>query len=220
MPDQQDQSRAIQLKDELLARLSHDLRTPLSAILGWAKALQVKRDDPAALERGLEAIARNAAAQARLLDELLAMNQILSGTLVLELRPVAFATVVAAAIDKVRAAADARELRLETPFDPPALTVSGDPDRLQKAVANLLARAVASSPHGGRIEVLLRHDERQLELTVRDEGSGGGAALPGRLDLDLAIAGKLVELHGGSIEAVGAGPGAGTSHVVRLPLSG
>ncbi|MCE9657400.1 MAG: HAMP domain-containing histidine kinase [Burkholderiales bacterium] len=219
MSDQQEESRAIQLKDELLARLSHDLRTPLSAILGWAKALQVKRGDPAALERGLDAISRNAATQARLLDELLAMNQILSGTLVLEPRPVAFAAVVAAAIDTIRAAAEARELRLETPFDPPALTVSGDPDRLQQVVVNLLTHAVASSPPGGRIEVLLRRDERQLELTVRDEGSGG-AALPGGLELDLAIAGKLVELHGGSIEAASPGPGAGMSHMVRLPLSG
>ena len=229
-------ARVSQLKDEFLATLSHELRTPMSAILGWAKALLLKRADAATLERGLGAISRNATAQARLIDDLLDMNRIVSGKVRLEVRPFDMASVIAAAIDVVRPSADAKGLRLQQVLDPLAGTVSGDPDRLQQVIWNLLTNAVKFTPRGGRIEVLMRRAENHLELTVRDDGIGIDAPfLPqvfdrfrqadasttrshGGLGLGLSIARQLVELHGGSIAAASDGLGAGASFVVRLPL--
>ena len=228
--------RVSQLKDEFLATFSHELRTPMSAILGWAKALLLKRADAATLERGLDAISRNAIAQARLIDDLLDMNRIISGKVRLEVLPLDLASVIAAAIEVVRPSADAKGLRLQQVLDPLAGTVSGDPDRLQQVIWNLLTNAVKFTPRGGRIEVLLRRAESHLELTVRDDGIGieapflaqvfdrfrqADASTPrsrGGLGQGLSIARQLVELHGGSIAAASDGLGAGASFVVRLPL--
>jgi signal transduction histidine kinase len=143
--------------------------------------------------------------------------------------------VIAAAIEVVRPSADAKDLRLEQSLDPLAGTVSGDPDRLQQVVWNLLTNAVKFTPRGGRIEVLLRRAEGHLELIVRDDGIGIDAPfLPqvfdrfrqadasttrshGGLGLGLSIARQLVELHGGSIEAASEGLGLGSEFVVHLP---
>jgi signal transduction histidine kinase len=177
--------RLSQLKDAFLARLSHDLRTPMSAVLGWAKALQLKRADPATLERGLDAISRNAVAQARLIDELLEMNRLASGKVSLEVRPLDIASVIAAAVEGVRPLADAKDLRLTQALDPLAGSVSSDPGRQQQeAISNLLSNAVGFTPRGGQIEVLLRQAGNHLELTVRDDGIGNaGVSLIVRLPL-------------------------------------
>ena len=229
-------ARVSQLKDEFLATLSHELRTPMSAILGWSKALLLKRADAATLERGLDAISRNATAQARLIDDLLDMNRIISGKVRLEVRSLDLAAVVAAAIDVVRPSAEAKGLRLVQSLDPQSGMGTGDPDRLQQVVWNLLTNAVKFTPRGGLVEVLLQRRDDQLELTVRDDGIGIDAPfLPqvfdrfrqadasttrshGGLGLGLSIARQLVELHGGSIEAASPGLGGGASFVVRLPL--
>jgi len=228
--------RVSQLKDEFLATLSHELRTPMSAILGWSKALQMKRADAATLERGLDAISRNATAQARLIDDLLDMNRIVSGKVRLEIRSLDLAAVIAAAIEVVRPSADAKGQQLVQMLEPLAGAVSGDPDRLQQVVWNLLTNAVKFTPRGGRIEVLLRRDATHVELTVRDDGIGIDAPfLPqvfdrfrqadasttrshGGLGLGLSIARQLVELHGGSIEAASDGLALGASFRVCLPL--
>ncbi|MGZ5131421.1 MAG: ATP-binding protein [Caldimonas sp.] len=230
-------ARVSQLKDEFLATLSHELRTPMSAILGWSKALLAKRSDPASLERGLEAIARNAMAQARLIDDLLDMNRIVSGKVRLEVQPLDVASVVEAAVEVVRPSADAKGIRLRHVLDPHAGTVSGDPNRLQQVVWNLLTNAVKFTPKGGRIEVLLERVDSHLELVVRDNGIGiDPQFLPqvfdrfrqadasttrahGGLGLGLSIARQLVELHGGSIQAASDGPGSGATFVVCLPLT-
>jgi len=232
-----DIARVSRLKDEFLATLSHELRTPLTAILGWAKVLLRKRDDAASLEHGLGAIARNANAQARLIEDLLDMNRIISGKVRLEVQPTDLAAVIDAAVDAVRPSADAKEIRLSALLDPLAGPVSGDPNRLQQVVWNLLSNAVKFTPQGGRIEVLLQRAESHLELTVRDSGIGIDAQfLPqvfdrfrqadasttrnhGGLGLGLSIVKQLVELHGGSVQAESDGPGRGASFVVCLPLT-
>ena len=230
-------ARALRLKDEFISTLSHALRTPLGAVLGWAKALQLKRDDPATLERGLDAIARNAALQAQLLDELLDADRVLSDRVRLDPRPLDMAALVTAAVEAARPAADAKGLRLFPLLEPLGGPVPGDPDRLRQVVASLLANAVKFTAQGGRIEVLLRPIGSQLELIVRDDGAGIEPARlpriferydPGDpssvrsrtgLGLSLPVAQRLVELHGGSIEAASDGPGAGATFTVRLPLA-
>jgi PAS domain S-box-containing protein len=229
--------RVSRLKDEFLATLSHELRTPLTAILGWAKVLLLKRDDGASLERGLDAIARNAKAQARLIEDLLDMNRIVSGKLRLEVQPTDLASVIEAAVESVRPSADAKSIRLHTVLDPLSAPVSGDPNRLQQVVWNLLTNAVKFTPRGGRIEVLLERVASHLEVAVRDNGIGIEAHfLPqvfdrfrqadasttrahGGLGLGLSIARQLVELHGGSMRATSDGLGRGAAFIVTLPLS-
>ena len=226
--------RVSRLKDEFLATLSHELRTPLTAILGWAKVLLLKRDDAASRERGLDAIARNAKAQARLIDDLLDMNRIVSGKLRLEVQPTDLASVVEAAVEAARPSAEAKGIRLHTVLDPLAGPVSGDPNRLQQVVWNLLSNAVKFTPRNGKIEVRLERIDSHLEITVRDDGIGIEAHfLPqvfdrfrqadasttrshGGLGLGLSIARQLVELHGGSVRASSDGPGHGAAFVVSL----
>ena len=229
--------RASRLKDEFLATLSHELRTPLTAMLGWAKVLLRKRDDPETLVRGLEAIERNVAAQARLIDDLLDMNRIVSGKLRLELQATDLAEVVQAAVEAVRPSADAKELRLQLFVEPLAGPITGDPARLQQVVWNLLTNAVKFTPPGGRIDLTLRRLDGELALTVEDSGIGiapdflphvfdrfrqGDASTTrrhGGLGLGLSIARQLVELHGGSILAASEGEGRGASFELRLPIT-
>jgi PAS domain S-box-containing protein len=228
--------RVSRLKDEFLATLSHELRTPLTAILGWAKVLLLKRDDAASLARGLEAIARNAKAQARLIDDLLDMNRIVSGKLRLEVQPTDLASVVEAAVEAARPSAAAKEIALRVALEPLPGPVSGDPNRLQQVIWNLLSNAVKFTPRGGRIEVALERVESHIEIAVRDNGIGIEAHfLPqvfdrfrqadasttrshGGLGLGLSIARQLVELHGGTMRATSAGLGQGATFVVELPL--
>jgi len=232
-----DIARVSRLKDEFLATLSHELRTPLTAVLGWSKVLLRKHDDAENLVRGLEAIARNANAQARLIEDLLDMNRIISGKVRLEVQPTDLAAVIDAAVDAVRPSAEAKEIRLIKVLDPLAGPVSGDPNRLQQVIWNLLANAVKFTPRGGKIEVLLQRVDSHLETTVRDTGIGIDAQfLPqvfdrfrqadasttrshGGLGLGLSIVKQLVELHGGSVQAMSEGLGQGASFVVSLPLT-
>ena len=227
--------RVSRLKDEFLATLSHELRTPLSAILGWSKALLLKRDD-ASVERGLQAIARNATAQARLIDDLLDMNRIVSGKVRLEVQPVDLVNVVEAAIEVVRPSLEAKGVHLRQRLGPLNATISGDAARLQQVAWNLLANAVKFTPRDGTIDVRVQRVDSHVELVVRDTGIGIEAGfLPqmfdrfrqadasttrshGGLGLGLSIARQLVELHGGSIRAASDGPNQGATFVVSLPL--
>ena len=229
--------RVSRLKDEFLATLSHELRTPLTAIVGWAKVLLRKQGDPESLARGLDAIDRNAAAQARLIDDLLDMNRIISGKVRLDVQPTDVAAVIDAALDAVRPAAQAKDLRLHSVIDPAAGPVSGDPNRLQQVVWNLLANAVKFTPRGGQVSVVLRRVNSHLELSVSDSGIGVAADfLPhvfdrfrqadssttrshGGLGLGLAIVKQLVELHGGSVRAASEGADRGATFTVSLPVA-
>ena len=231
-------------KDEFLATLSHELRTPLNAILGWAQLLRTGHADPDDLSVGLETIERNARAQAKLVEDLLDLSRIISGRLRLDPRPVELSAVVAAALETVRPAAEAKGVRLVPALDGPVGPVLGDPDRIQQVTWNLLSNAIKFTPRGGTVELVLRReadgggtDGQAAEIVVRDTGQGiRPEFLPhvfdrlrqadasttrrhGGLGLGLAIVRHLVELHGGTVRADSAGEGMGTTFTVRLPLA-
>ena len=227
---------ANQAKDEFLATVSHELRTPLSAILGWARLLRSGRMAAEKNTRALEAIERNAVAQAQLIDDLLDVSRIVTGKLRLERDEIDLHKVIGAAIDSVRPAMEARRIRFTAELDPAAARVLGDPTRLQQVVWNLLSNAVKFTPGEGRVDLRLRRLDSHVELTVRDDGEGiepqflprvfqrfeqqdsRSSRAHGGLGLGLAISRHLVELHGGTIEASSEGAGRGATFTVKLPL--
>ena len=231
--------RATRIKDEFLATLSHELRTPLSAILGWTQLLLrpdgLKGSDQQA--RAIEVIDRNARVQVRLIDDLLDLSRIMTGKLRIDLREISFGSVVEAAVDSARPAAEAKGIRLKAMVDTTQDVVNADGARLQQVVWNLLTNAIKFTPKGGQVQVLLRRVNSHLELSVSDNGIGISASyLPqvfdrfsqsdssttrsfGGLGLGLAICKQLVELHGGSIQAASEGEGLGATFSVELPLS-
>jgi PAS domain S-box-containing protein len=224
---------ANRLKDEFLATLSHELRTPLNAVLGWARILRSRPlDDKAA--HAVRVIERNAEAQARLIEDVLDVSRIITGKLTLEVEPIHLPVVVAAALDSIRPAANARGVRLAETIEPVPL-VSGDAHRLQQVIWNLLSNAVKFTGAGGSVVVGLRRRADTVELTVSDTGVGiRREALPFVFDrfrqadpsttrsqtglgLGLAIVRHLVELHGGTV-AVESVEGQGTTFAVCLPV--
>ncbi|HMK73736.1 MAG TPA: PAS domain-containing protein, partial [Myxococcaceae bacterium] len=172
--ERQRAEEASRAKDVFLATVSHELRTPLTAILGWARLLRSKRDDGASLERAISIIERNARAQAQLVDDILDVSRIIAGRLRLELRPIDLRTVVEAALDAVRPAAEAKSVALEAEPGGEPVTLLGDPDRLQQAVWNLLTNAVKFTPPGGRVTLTVVREDDQVSIDVRDTGQGIG----------------------------------------------
>ena len=225
------------LKDHFLATLSHELRTPLSAILGWSKVLMRTKGSSEHLEKGLDAITRNADAQAKLIEDLLDMNRIVSGKLRLDVQPIDLAQVIHAAFDVVAPSAESKALSMHRTLDFSAGAVHGDAHRLQQVVWNLLANAVKFTPRGGRIDVVLERVDSHIEIRVTDSGIGIEPELltevfdrfrqadssttreHGGLGLGLSIARQLVELHGGSVHAESEGLGRGATFIVRLPVA-
>ncbi len=227
---------ANRIKDEFLATLSHELRTPLTSLLGWACMLRDSELDEGVLEKGLQAIERNAKIQTQLIDDLLDVSRIISGKLHLDVRPIALSSVIEAAIGVVRPAADAKCIKLIYKHELDVGAVSADSARLQQVVWNLLSNAVKFTPEGGRIEVTLEQQDSHARLTVSDNGQGiSPKFLPrvfdrfrqedssttrdyGGLGLGLAIVRHLVELHGGTVSAESMGLRLGSSFSVTLPV--
>src|SRR6202043_2494387 len=147
--------RASRTKDEFLATLSHELRTPLNAVLGWATALRAGHFLTEELEQGLETIERNARVQTQIIEDLLDMSRIISGKIRLDVQRIDLATVVRAAVETVKPAAEAKTIRLQYVLDPFGGLVSGDPNRLQQVFWNLLTNAVKFTPRGGGVQVLM-----------------------------------------------------------------
>lgn len=228
--------RASRSKDEFLATLSHELRTPLNAILGWSHILANPNRSDQDLSQGLRVIERNARAQTQLIEDLLDMSRIISGNVRLDVQRIDLAPLVRTAIDSIRPAADAKQLRLHVVLDPRAGPVRGDPVRLQQVVWNLLMNAVKFTPKGGRIQVLLERVNSHLELSIIDNGEGiAPEFLPhifdrfrqadssttrrhGGLGLGLAIVKQLTELHGGSVRAKSPGLAQGSVFTMTLPV--
>lgn len=227
---------ANRLKDEFLATLSHELRTPLNAILGWSQMLQSQHLSESEAKKALATIERSARAQNQLIEDLLDVSRIITGKLRLDVRAVDLGSVIMAAVDAVRPAAEAKNIRLQTLLDPQAGLISGDPDRLQQVVWNLLSNAVKFTPKDGRAQVRLERINSHVEIVVSDTGKGiEPEFLPhvfdrfrqsdgsmtrrhGGLGLGLAIVRQLVELHGGTVSVSSAGAGEGATFIVSLPL--
>ena len=223
-------------KDDFLSLLSHELRTPLNAILGWTRMLSSTQLPPESVAAALESIDRNAKLQSRLIDDMLDVSRIMSGKLRLDAQPVDLTSAINAAIDTVRPAADAKEIRVYVVLDFGPGTVLGDPVRLQQVVWNLLSNAIKFTPRGGSVRVSLERVNSHYELNVSDTGSGidpdflphvferfrqGDSSTTknyGGLGLGLAIVRQLVELHGGAVEAGNVKEGTGAIFTVKLPV--
>jgi len=224
-------------KDEFLAVVSHELRTPLNAVYGWARMLQSGQLDEASAARALDVIVRQANAQVQLIDDLLDVSRVITGKMRLDIRTVELETVIESALDAVRPAATAKGIGLEAALDPRAGAITGDPDRLQQVVWNLVMNAVKFTPRGGRVAVGLERVNSHVKVSVSDTGRGIDAALlpfifdrfrqadssttraHAGLGLGLALARHLVELHGGTLSAQSGGAGKGATFVVTLPLA-
>jgi signal transduction histidine kinase len=226
---------ANRMKDEFLATVSHELRTPLNAILGWSRMMRTGTLDAAGHSHAIETIERNARVQAKLIDDLLDVSQIVSGKLLLQVGSLNLHTVVSDAIEALRPLADAMGIDVRCEKSPWDGSMCGDPSRLQQIVWNLVSNAVKFTPKGGCIDVRVEHGGDGAYIIVKDNGRGiHPAFLPHVFDrfrqedstisreheglgLGLSIVKHLVELHDGSVHAESAGLGRGATFTVRLP---
>ena len=224
-------------KDEFLAVLSHELRSPLNAMLGWVQILRSAGASEAMVARAVDTLERNIWAQAQVINDLLDVSRITTGKLELERARVDLAAVVAGAVESMRPAAAGKRLALELSIRGDGLDVEGDAARLQQVAANILHNAVKFTPEGGRVSVALREADGHAVLEVEDTGQGIEAELlpsvfdrfvqsessttrrHGGLGLGLSIVKQLTVLHGGTVRADSAGPGRGARFTVALPLA-
>jgi signal transduction histidine kinase/ActR/RegA family two-component response regulator len=230
--------RALRIKDEFLSTVSHEIRTPLNAVLGWTRILIDRKDvDAQTLTRALHVIDRNAAAQARMIDDLLDVARIAGGKLRLEMQPVSLAAVTLAAAEVLGPSAKAKGVAIRTALEPSTPPVLGDPQRLQQIVWNLLSNAVKFTDSGGVVTVRVLPVADLARLEVSDTGHGiSPEFLPfvfdrfrqsdasstrrhGGLGLGLALVRELVELHGGTVRAASAGEHQGATFTIDLPTA-
>jgi two-component system, chemotaxis family, CheB/CheR fusion protein len=223
-------------KDEFLSMVSHELRNPLSAILGWAQLLQTQKFDAARTSHALKTIEHSAKTQDRLIEDLLDVSAIASGKLRLNMSPIQLGLVIQAAIDIVQLAAAAKQIELVSSLDPATETIVGDPERMQQIICNLLINAIKFTPTGGRIDLTLTYLETIAQISISDTGRGISAdflpyvfdrwsqsdptqtQMHSGLGLGLSIVRSLVELHGGTVTVTSPGEDQGSTFTVLLPL--
>jgi PAS domain S-box-containing protein len=228
---------ATRLKDEFLANLSHELRTPMNIIIGWTHLLRTGALAPEQQMRAVDAIDRAARSQAQLIEDLLDVSRIITGKFRLQMKPVEVGPVVEAAVDSLKVGAQARQIKLNVELEAPDIRVSGDSDRLQQVVWNLVSNAVKFTPAGGHVEVRLARSDTHACIIVQDSGKGiTREFLPFVFDrfrqadgtstrehmgmgLGLAIVRHVIELHGGSVRAESEGEGKGSVFTVKLPIA-
>ncbi|QIR37434.1 PAS domain-containing protein [Tolypothrix sp. PCC 7910] len=228
--------KASRMKDDFLAIVSHELRSPLNPILGWSTLLLNRQLNAQKTTQALEIIQRNAKLQTRLIDDLLDVSRILRGKLSLNICEVDLVAIVEASVETVRLAAEAKSIQIQIQLDPTVGKLEGDPNRLQQVVVNILTNAVKFTPVGGRIYIQLQQIGTNAQIQVTDTGKGISADfLPyvferfrqadaattrkfGGLGLGLAIVRHIVELHDGKIQAASPGEGFGATFTVTLPV--
>jgi PAS domain S-box-containing protein len=227
--------RAARMKDEFVNTLSHELRTPLNAILGWIGILR-QQQSPEMLAKAIDVIDRNSRRQSQMVDDLLDMSRIMSGKLRLDVQRLDLTSVIEEAIASAQPAADAKGIRLVKTLGSAAV-VQGDPGRMQQIVWNLVSNAIKFTPRGGLVQVTLKKVNSHVHIQVSDSGQGippemiphifqrfrqgdsSATRRHGGLGLGLAIVRNLVEMHGGTVDAVSEGEGMGSLFTVRLPLA-
>jgi PAS domain S-box-containing protein len=230
-------SEANRAKDEFLMTLSHELRTPMTAILGWSRLLPTLKSDDVLVADAINAIARSAELQARLIDDVLDVSRIVSGKLRLRPEHVDLASVLEGAIEAVRQSADAKSISINTSFASSLGSAFVDSTRIQQVVWNLLTNAVKFTPAGGAVHVVAMRTSSEVRITVSDTGEGIDAEFlqhvfepfrqaesartrtHGGLGLGLSIVRYIVEAHGGTIEAGSSGRGRGSQFTVTLPIA-
>jgi PAS domain S-box-containing protein len=223
-------------KDEFLATLSHELRTPMTSILGWTALLAAGTLEESTRKEGIATIHRSAQAQAQLIDDVLDVSRMITGKLRLTVEPVAMESVLRAALTAFVPAAEAKELRIRMDFQPGLPSLGGDPARLHQVFWNLLSNAVKFTPAGGRIDVRLFSRDSNLVVEVQDSGAGirpeflpyafdrfaqqegGTMRHHGGMGIGLSIAKQLVELHGGTISVASEGKSLGATFTVTIPV--
>ncbi|HEY6229979.1 MAG TPA: PAS domain S-box protein [Pyrinomonadaceae bacterium] len=228
--------KANRLKDEFLATLSHELRTPLNAVIGWSRMLNSGRLDRESSKHALEVIERNAWMQKQIIEDILDVSRVITGKLQLNRSPIDLVAVVDAALDAVRPAMEAKEIKIETIIAANLRMISGDADRLQQVVWNVLSNAAKFTPAGGSVEISVNQTETHVIIQVADsgpgidpeflphvferfrQGDGSTTRTHGGLGLGLAIVRHLVELHGGTITVENRTPDPGATFTIRLPL--
>lgn len=228
---------ANRIKDEFLAVLSHELRSPLNPILGWSRLLQQGRLDEAKTSYAITTIERNARLQVQLIDDLLDISRILRGKMSLTVTPVDLSSVISAALETVKLAAEAKSITIQIIHAPSVGTAMGDAGRLQQVIWNLLSNAIKFTPQGGKVTVELASIGNYAEIKVTDTGKGINCDfLPyvfehfrqedaattrkfGGLGLGLAIVKQIIEMHGGTVTVDSPGNEQGATFTVQIPLT-
>ncbi|PWT91295.1 MAG: hypothetical protein C5B54_05575 [Acidobacteria bacterium] len=223
-------------KDEFLATVSHELRAPLNAIIGWARLLAGSHLDPNTRKRGIEVIEQSAWAQSRLIEDLLESSQAITGRLSFNFAPIDFAKTIETALDIIAPTAKAKSIELQTYFDGDNTIILADEMRLKQVIWNLVSNAVKFTPPGGKIEIHFKRTNSHAEMIVSDTGQGINPEFfphlferyrqqkhdpekrSSGLGLGLAIVRYCVEMHGGTVEAHSEGEGKGSTFIVRLPV--
>ncbi|MGZ4778447.1 MAG: PAS domain S-box protein [Thermoanaerobaculia bacterium] len=223
-------------KDEFLATLSHELRTPMTSILGWTALLAMGSLDEKTRTEGIATIHRSAKAQAQLIDDVLDVSRMITGKLRLTIEPVDMESVLRSALTAIVPAAEAKDLQIGMDSQPGLLHLGGDPVRLQQVFWNLLSNAVKFTPAGGRIDVRLFSRDSNVVVEVQDTGVGirpdflpyafdrfaqqesGTMRHHGGMGIGLAIVKQLVELHGGTVSVISDGDGCGSTFTVTIPV--
>jgi two-component system, chemotaxis family, CheB/CheR fusion protein len=221
-------------KDDFLSNLSHELRNPLTSLLGWVQLLRNRDCDEATIDRGLEAIEQSGRLQKQLIEDILDGSRIVSGKLQLNSHTIDLSLLLQAALDGVHLLAGAKNIQLVPSLS--SLTVLGDGDRLQQVLSNLLSNAIKFTPAGGRVDITLSQVDQQAQIQFSDTGKGivadflphiferfyqgnsSSTKTNQGLGLGLAIVRHLVNLHGGTVQAESPGEGQGATLTVRLPL--
>jgi signal transduction histidine kinase len=224
-------------KDEFLATLSHELRTPMTATLGWATMLQIRDLSPENFQLAVETIDRSTRAQAKLIDDILDVSRVVTGKLQLTMVPVSLTNVVEAAVETIRPSIDAKSIDLQLQLGDIEGVALGDASRLQQVIWNLLSNSVKFTPAGGAIAIVVDQISSGARIVIRDTGLGiarkflpyiferfrqadsSATRAHGGLGLGLAIVKNIVELHGGNVVAESDGEGKGATFTVTLPLT-